>query len=80
MQFSYIYGMGVVGCLGMFMLLNLMSVHSISLHDTTSILGYCLLPVAFLAALGIVISISYVLASLLLGCWYSLSTNHEASL
>ena len=61
MQFSYIYGMGVVGCLGMYMLLNLMSVHYISLHDTTSILGYCLLPVTFLAGLGIILSMSYVL-------------------
>uniref|UniRef100_A0A7S4I628 Protein YIPF n=1 Tax=Vannella robusta TaxID=1487602 RepID=A0A7S4I628_9EUKA len=53
-HFGYIYGMGVIACCAMWMLLNLMSRTGIDMGRTASILGYCLLPIVLLAGLGIV--------------------------
>ena len=51
LQFAYIYGFGVFGCLAMTVVLNLMSPEKpISGWTVTSILGYALLPVNLLAA------------------------------
>lgn len=48
--FGYIYGIGMLGCLGMYALLNLMSEQkSISFTCTASVLGYCLLPMSLLS-------------------------------
>jgi hypothetical protein len=56
LQFGYIYGFGVFGCIAMTIILNLMSPHdSISIWTVTSILGYALLPVNVLAAVKIII-------------------------
>jgi protein YIPF5/7 len=54
LQFGYIYGFGLFGCLSMTLILNLMSTKSISFWTVTSILGYALIPVNLLAALKIV--------------------------
>ncbi|CAD5232464.1 unnamed protein product [Bursaphelenchus xylophilus] len=55
--FGYIYGIGMLGCLGMYALLNLMSEErSISFTCTASVLGYCLLPMSLLAILATVFS------------------------
>lgn len=51
-HFGYIYGIGVLGCLGMWSLLNLMSESGISGTLTVSVLGYCLLPMALLSLLA----------------------------
>jgi hypothetical protein len=50
-QFGYIYGVGVIGCISMYFLLNLMCPpqRHIEIQHTISILGYCLLPIVFLA-------------------------------
>jgi protein YIPF5/7 len=53
LQFGYIYGFGLFGCLAMTLILNLMSPTSISFWTVTSILGYALIPVNILAALKI---------------------------
>lgn len=55
-RFTYIYGIGGAGVLGLFALLNLMSTTGISLHVTTCVLGYCMLPVCILALFGLVMS------------------------
>jgi protein YIPF5/7 len=55
LQFGYIYGFGLFGCLAMTAILNLMSPTAISFWTVTSILGYALLPVNILAALKIVL-------------------------
>jgi protein YIPF5/7 len=55
LQFGYIYGFGLFGCLAMTLILNLMSPTSISFWTVTSILGYALIPVNILAALKIVL-------------------------
>jgi hypothetical protein len=50
MHFGYIYGVGVVGVVGLWALLNLMSSSGMDLYRTTCILGYGLLPMVVLAA------------------------------
>ena len=53
-HFGYIYGLGVLGCVGAWLLVNVMSnKEGIDLYTTISIVGYGLLPVVFLAALGV---------------------------
>ena len=51
--FGYIYGVFVVGLLGLWSLLNLMSDRGIDIYRTASVMGYCLLPIVALAALSI---------------------------
>lgn len=54
LQFGYIYGFGVFGCLAMTLIMNLMSPEkAISFWTVASVLGYALLPVNILAALKI---------------------------
>lgn len=53
-HFGYIYGLGVLGCVGAWLLLNVMTnKEGIDLYTTISIVGYGLLPVVFLAFLGV---------------------------
>jgi len=52
-HFGYIYGFGVVGCLLMYVILNLMADEAISVDRTMSILGYSLLPIVLLALIAI---------------------------
>ncbi|KAL0489091.1 hypothetical protein AKO1_009038 [Acrasis kona] len=53
LHFGYIYGVGTVGCIGVYLLLNLMcgEKRNIEIQHTISILGYGLLPMVFLAAM-----------------------------
>lgn len=54
LHFGYIYGIGIISCLCMLLLLNMMS-GSITFFYTVSTLGYCLLPLVLLSALGIIL-------------------------
>ncbi|XP_002414663.3 protein YIPF5 [Ixodes scapularis] len=56
-HFGYIYGIGLLGCLAMYSLLNLMSANGISAGCTVSVLGYCLLPMVLLSGLSILFSL-----------------------
>ncbi|XP_024288031.1 protein YIPF5-like [Oncorhynchus tshawytscha] len=56
-QFGYVYGISVIGCLGMYCLLNLMSMTGVSFGCVASVLGYCLLPMILLASFGIIFSL-----------------------
>ncbi|RCN28763.1 Yip1 domain protein [Ancylostoma caninum] len=57
MTFGYIYGIGGLGCVGMYALMNLMAADkSISFVCTASVLGYCLLPMALLSMITAVLS------------------------
>ena len=60
-SFGYIYGFGMFGCLAMTLVINLMSpkTDAVSLWRVTSILGYCLLPVNFLAAWNCILFLKY---------------------
>ncbi|KAJ2749867.1 hypothetical protein IWQ56_007144 [Coemansia nantahalensis] len=53
-QFGYIYGVALLGTIGIWAILNLMSQGGIAVVRTASILGYCLLPVVFLGTVGLV--------------------------
>ena len=53
-HFGYIYGLGVMGCVGAWLLVNVMSnKDGIDLYTTMSIVGYGLLPVVLLAFFGV---------------------------
>lgn len=55
-HFGYIYGFSMCGCLSLQGIISLMHPTGLDFWQACSVLGYCLLPVIFLAALGIVIS------------------------
>lgn len=55
-HFGYIYGFSMCGCLSLQGIISLMHPVGLDFWQACSVLGYCLLPVIFLAALGILIS------------------------
>ncbi|EFA76228.1 Yip1 domain-containing protein [Heterostelium album PN500] len=57
-QFGYIYGLGLIGCLSMYVVLNLMSENGIDMYRVISVLGYCLLPIVFLSFVSLLININ----------------------
>ena len=77
-HFGYIYGIGVIGCLAMYALLNLMSITGVSVSVIVSVLGYCLLPMCLLSSMGILLSLQGLVGIVLTGvsvCWCSLSAS-----
>lgn len=57
-QFGYVYGVGVFGIVSLHYLFKLMSNEvQIDLTRSASIIGYCLLPLVFICALGLVVSL-----------------------
>ncbi len=77
MHFGYIYGVALIGCVGLWavrqvlflplssfsrlsrQILTLMSSGGVSLGRTTSVLGYCLLPMVALAAVSLILDLTY---------------------
>lgn len=55
MYLGYIFGYGISGSMGLFVLLHLMTEHNLDAYQVISILGYCMLPIVVSAALAIVI-------------------------
>ncbi|CAH1267318.1 YIPF5 [Branchiostoma lanceolatum] len=64
-QFGYIYGIGGIGCVSLWCLLNMMSLTGVSVWTVASILGYCLLPMVFLSGTSIILSLQGVLGQIL---------------
>ena len=56
-HFGYIYGFGIVGCIVMYFILNLMSDDGIDMSRVMSVLGYCLLPIVLLSAINVVVNL-----------------------
>lgn len=56
-QFGYIYGLGTLGCLIIYIVVFLMTERSLTFMCTVSVLGYCLLPMVILSALSILINL-----------------------
>uniref|UniRef100_A0A7S0W2L3 Protein YIPF n=1 Tax=Hemiselmis tepida TaxID=464990 RepID=A0A7S0W2L3_9CRYP len=56
LQFGSIYGLGVVGCTSLWLVMTLMSKRGIDIYQTASILGYCLLPMVLLAFFSVFFS------------------------
>ncbi|XP_069620159.1 protein YIPF5 isoform X1 [Ranitomeya imitator] len=77
-QFGYVYGISAIGCLGMFCLLNLMSMTGVSFGCVSSVLGYCLLPMIILSGFAVVFSlqgiVGVLLTALIIG-WCSFSAS-----
>jgi len=63
-HFGFIYGIGVIGCLAMYSLLNLMSMSNVSVGITVSVLGYCLLPMVLLSIFAVIFSLQGIIGSL----------------
>jgi len=77
-HFGYIYGIGVIGCLAIFFLLNMMSVAGVSLGITVSVLGYCLLPMVGLAGVNLLLSLQGLAGTIISAIsvlWCSLSAS-----
>ncbi|XP_077983780.1 protein YIPF5-like [Glandiceps talaboti] len=77
-HFGYIYGIGGVGCLAMWMLLNMMSLTGVSLSCIISVLGYCLLPMVFLSTFAILFSLQGLMGNVVAMAailWCSLSAS-----
>lgn len=56
--FSYIYGIGVMGCIFFYCLLSLMVIRAqVTFGAVASVLGYCLLPMVVLSGINILITI-----------------------
>lgn len=76
--FGYIYGVGVLGCLSLYAVLNLMSMTGVSFSCVVSVLGYCLLPMVMLSGLSVVFTLTGSLGTILTGAvilWCSFSAS-----
>ncbi|KAJ1929761.1 hypothetical protein IWQ60_000913 [Tieghemiomyces parasiticus] len=78
-HFGYIYGVGLLGCVSVYFLLNLMSESGVDGYRTTSVLGYSLLPMVLLSGVSLLLKLSsnigYILSCLaVLWCTYAAST------
>jgi len=56
-HFGYVYGIGVIGSLAIYLLLNAMSMTGVSSTCVISVLGYCLLPMVLLSSCSILLSL-----------------------
>lgn len=77
-HFNYIYGFGVLSCLGIYLLLTMMTVDGVAPTCVASVLGYCLLPMCFLSALGIVFSLKSLFGIVLIAfvvLWCAMSSS-----
>lgn len=63
--FSYIYGIGVLGCLAFYFLLTLMATANVTLGAVISVLGYCLLPMVILSGINVLITIQGIIGTAL---------------
>lgn len=66
MHFGYIYGFGVLGCLALYGVLNLMApANQVSFTAVLSVLGYALLPILAIAAMAVFLRMTGVVGALL---------------
>jgi len=77
-HFGYVYGFILLGTVSLHCILNLMSLTGVNFLRTASVLGYCLLPLVLISAVGILLSldgiIGYTLAAVAISwCTYSAS-------
>lgn len=78
-NFGYVYGLVIVSCIAMYILLTLMTAEGIlPFGSVASVLGYCLLPVVLLSFLGVISSLYSSLGfmcAVLAVMWSSLSAS-----
>ncbi|KAL4215220.1 Yip1-domain-containing protein [Rhizopus microsporus] len=63
-HFGYIYGVGVLGVISIYLILNLMSENGIDGSRTASVLGYCLLPMVMLSGLSVFLKLDTIVGFL----------------
>ncbi|KAH8377689.1 hypothetical protein KR093_006637 [Drosophila rubida] len=77
--FSYIYGIGVMGCIFFYCLLSMMVTRSqVTFGAVASVLGYCLLPMVVLSGINILITIQGTLGLIVSGIailWCAISAS-----
>ncbi|XP_010765745.1 protein YIPF7-like [Notothenia coriiceps] len=56
-HFGYVYGLSATACIGMYVLLSLMSSLAVSYGCVASVLGYCLLPMVGISAVAVFCSL-----------------------
>jgi len=77
-QFGYIYGIGAVGVIGMWFLLNLMAPKGAHVGVIASVLGYCILPIVILSVINILIDLKGIIgtvASIAAVLWCAVSAS-----
>ncbi|CAO3670152.1 unnamed protein product [Rhizopus stolonifer] len=77
-HFGYIYGVGVMGVVSIYLILNLMSENGIDGSRTASVLGYCLLPMVMLSGFSVVLKLDNIVGtflSILSICWCTYSSS-----
>ncbi|GAA6014376.1 hypothetical protein JCM11491_007033 [Sporobolomyces phaffii] len=79
-QFSYIYGVALIGSASMYALLNLMSESGIDAHRTASVLGYCILPLVLLSMFNVVLNLDGMTGYLLSSIFVLWSTYSSSSI
>jgi hypothetical protein len=79
-QFSYIYGVALLGTTAIYFLLNLMSETPIDAYRTASVLGYCLLPMVGLGGVGMGVGIDHPLGYVLSGLSIAWCTHSASSI
>lgn len=60
-HFGYIYGMAMLGCVSVYVILNLMSNMGVDVWRTASVLGYSLLPMVLLSIVSALLKLTYVM-------------------
>ncbi|XP_069688982.1 protein YIPF5 homolog [Periplaneta americana] len=77
-HFGYVYGLVMITCIVMYILISLMTTRFVTFGFVASVLGYCLLPIVFLSMLGVFVSLhSYVghVCAAVAVIWSSLSAS-----
>nr|CAB3267827.1 protein YIPF5-like [Phallusia mammillata] len=77
-SFGYIYGIGGLGVVAIYALLNVMTITGVTMGCVASVIGYCILPMVFLSTCSVVLSLKGILGivlSLLTVSWCSLSAS-----
>lgn len=77
-SFGYIYGISGLGVVAMYALLNIMSMNGVTIGCVASIIGYCILPMVFLSASSIILSLKGIMGvvlSVFTVSWCSLSAS-----
>ncbi|KAJ7770171.1 Yip1-domain-containing protein [Mycena maculata] len=77
-NFGYVYGVGLLGSVSIYTLLNLMSEQGIDAYRVASVLGYCLLPLVGVGAVSVMTPLDGIFGYLLsllsiIWCTYSAS-------
>ncbi|CAL4126039.1 unnamed protein product [Meganyctiphanes norvegica] len=78
LSFGHIYGIGLLGCIALYGLLNMMSMSGVEFGVVVSVLGYCILPMVGVAGINVLISLQDTIGMILVGAaviWCAISSS-----